>query len=76
MLVYLVSVCCLKWFSEEKRYAVGYSDGQVWLLSKDNYSSNTGFKVTAHKVILKLAFYFSSAYLFVICEKSSLYLLI
>lgn len=45
-----VSVRCMSWFNEEKRFAVGYSDGQVWLVNKDNYSTSQDIKVSAHKV--------------------------
>ncbi|XP_067933208.1 probable E3 ubiquitin-protein ligase HERC1 [Watersipora subatra] len=45
-----VSVCCLNWYSEEKRFAVGYSDGQVWMAGKDGYYSSHEIKASAHKV--------------------------
>jgi len=48
MYSFAVSVCKLSWFSEEKRFAVGYSDGQIWLTTKDGYVEDS--KVIAHKV--------------------------
>lgn len=44
------SVRCLSWFSEEKRFAAGYSDGQVWLAHKDNYSTTQEIRIVAHEV--------------------------
>ena len=49
-LIIAVSVRCLSWFNEEKRFAVGYSDGQVWLARKDNYSSSPEIRINAHEV--------------------------
>lgn len=45
-----VSVSCLQWFNEEKRFAIGYSDGQVWLLHRDGYSTSPETKISAHEV--------------------------
>lgn len=46
--VVAVSVKYMAWFDEDKRFAVGYSDGMVYLCSKDDFQEPVA--IEAHQV--------------------------
>lgn len=59
--VYIVSVTCLAWFSEDRPFAVGYSDGKLLIGTKEPLEKGEIVLVDAHKVellILKVIFNF------------------
>lgn len=59
--VYIVSVTCLAWFSEDRPFAVGYSDGKLLIGTKEPLEKGEIVLVDAHKVellILKLIYNF------------------
>lgn len=45
-----VAVTCLSWFDEDRRFAVGYSDGAVALCSKDMFDFQPLEILIMHKV--------------------------
>lgn len=59
--VYIVSVTCLAWFSEDRPFAVGYSDGKLLIGTKEPLEKGGIVLVDAHKVelvFLKLMYNF------------------
>lgn len=59
--VYIVSVTCLAWFSEDRPFAVGYSDGKLLIGTKEPLEKGEIVLVDAHKVellILQLIYNF------------------
>lgn len=52
--VYIVSVACLAWFSEDRPFAVGYSDGKLLIGTKEPLEKGGIVLVDAHKVELLL----------------------
>lgn len=52
MLSVTVSVTCLAWFSEDKPFAVGYSDGKLLIGTKEPLEKGEIVLVDAHKVEL------------------------
>lgn len=49
-----VSVTCLAWFSEDRPFAVGYSDGKLLLGTKEPTEKGGVILIDAHKVELVL----------------------
>lgn len=52
MLSVAVSVTCLAWFSEDKPFAVGYSDGKLLIGTKEPLEKGEIVLLDAHKVEL------------------------
>ena len=52
---FTVSVSQLAWYDEDKRFAVGYSDGSVYLCSKSEFEPP--IPIRAHQVHLKCVTY-------------------
>lgn len=50
--VHTVSVTCLAWFSEDRPFAVGYSDGKLLLGAKEPTEKGGAVLIDAHKVEL------------------------
>lgn len=48
--VSVVSVTCLAWFSEDRPFAVGYSDGKLLIGTKEPLEKGGIVLVDAHKV--------------------------
>lgn len=49
-LVFIVSVTCLAWFSEDKPFAIGYLDGKLLIGTKEPLEKGGIVLVDAHKV--------------------------
>jgi len=50
--LFVVSVTNLQWYDEDKRFAIGFSDGVVYLSTKDDYLPV--IVLNAHEVSLTL----------------------
>ena len=45
-----VAITSLSWYDEDYRFAVGYSDGVVWMCSRDSFDPEPYKVIEAHKV--------------------------
>lgn len=50
VLIVLVSVTCIAWFSEDRPFAVGYFDGKLLLGTKEPLEKGGIVLIDAHKV--------------------------
>ncbi|XP_071965475.1 probable E3 ubiquitin-protein ligase HERC1 isoform X2 [Antedon mediterranea] len=44
-----VAVCCLAWYDEDQRFAVGYKDGMIHMCSRDSFECDPSRPIQAHK---------------------------
>ncbi|XP_033110674.1 probable E3 ubiquitin-protein ligase HERC1 [Anneissia japonica] len=44
-----VAVCCLAWYDEDQRFAVGYKDGMIHMCSRDSFECDPSRPIPGHK---------------------------